>query len=191
MAWYVREKAGTGTSSPTDCPNVMSSPALTPRRSVAAHPAPSGRGAGCSSWLSLLAATTDGLEASPTVRARIRARIRADQSNEPLRLVVHSYDVGQLRDGAPVAGETRPRASSQRAVTREQLQRGIVVDMLPVRSPGDGQSGFVVFAWLESGRPDLEFDALLAHPPVHALRGLARTQGGSGSMSADLELTAA
>jgi hypothetical protein len=169
---------------------------MSSRSTTASHiPSPRtiqpGRGEGSSSWLSLLAATTNGLEASPTVRARIHANIRADQSTEPLRLVVHSYDVRQLRDGEPVAGEARPRASSQRAVTREQLHRGIVVDMLPTKWSDDDQSSFIVYAWLEKGRPDLEFDALLARPTVQAFRGLARTHGGSGSMSADLELTAA
>jgi hypothetical protein len=144
------------------------------------------------SWLSLVAATTDGLKATRTVRARIRARIRADQSSPgPMRLVVHSYEAHQLRDGTHPGDESRPRASSQRAVTREQLQRGIIVDMLPVGAGDIDESGLVVFAWLEKGRPDLEYDALLARPEPGAFRGVARAEAGFCSMSAELELTAA
>jgi hypothetical protein len=139
------------------------------------------------SWLSLVAATTAGLGPSAMVRARVRADVLDD--NDGLRLVVQSYLPGQLaRDVLPGALE-KPVASSQRAVTAEELRRGVVVDMVQPSINGD-ETRTVLLAWLERGRPDLEFDARLARPRPGMLRGFARTRGTASDLSANVLLDA-
>jgi hypothetical protein len=64
----------------------------------------------------------------------------------------------------------RPRLH-QRAVTREELARGVAVDVLGVSSRGE--SAPVIVAWVERGRPNLEFDALEARPNDDAVYGVA------------------
>jgi hypothetical protein len=140
------------------------------------------------SWLSLVAATTAGMGPTSMVRTCVRADV-ADNVGE-LRLVVHSYAPGQLGRRTVPSAADKPMSSTQRAVTAEELRRGVVVDMIQPKGPGGGNRPVVV-AWVEHGRPDLDFDALLARPRPGVPRGCAKARGEADSMEATVELTAA
>ncbi|MGC4069653.1 MAG: hypothetical protein QM784_34345 [Polyangiaceae bacterium] len=139
------------------------------------------------SWLSLVAATTAGLGPSAMVRARVRADVLDD--TDGLRLVVQSYLPDQLGSGVLPGALEKPVASTQRAVTAEELRRGVVVDMVQPSIDGSEKRP-VLLAWLERGRPDLEFDARLARPRPGMLRGHARARGTASDLSANVRLDA-
>jgi hypothetical protein len=140
------------------------------------------------SWLSLVAATTSGLGPSAMVRARVRADVVDDA--EGLRLVVHSYLPAQFASGVVPSATEKPVGSSQRAVTAEELRRGVVVEMMQPTVEGVTLTRPVVLAWVERGRPDLEYDARLARPLPGVPRGCARTRGSLADLSATLMLEA-
>jgi hypothetical protein len=141
------------------------------------------------SWLSLVAATTAGIGPTSTVRTRIRADV-SDELGE-LRLVVHSYLEEQLGARTIPNAADRPMSSTQRSVTAEELRRGVVVDMVqPVGAAGAEVQPLMV-AWVERGRANLDFDALLARPLPGVPRGCARARGGADALCATVELTAA
>jgi hypothetical protein len=121
----------------------------------------------------------------------VRARVRADvlDDTDGLRLVVQSYLPGQLASGVLPGALEKPVASTQRAVTAEELRRGVVVDMVQP-SISSRETRPVLLAWLERGRPDLEFDARLARPLPGMLRGYARTRGTASDLSANVRLDA-
>jgi hypothetical protein len=118
------------------------------------------------SWMALIAATTLGGAPFQRVRAEVSADPRQlDDSVEGYRLIVQSYESKSVRaaTGLPSA-HARPLASTQRAITREELARGVAVDVVGLEDlPPDAP---VIVAWVERGRPDLEFDALGARPPA-------------------------
>ena len=132
------------------------------------------------SWFALVAATTIGAGAHH-VRAAVSADTRTlGVSDIGYRLIVQSYapeSFGAGARGLPTV-HARPLASTQRAVTREELARGIAVDVVGVstseRSP-------VIVAWVERGKPNLEFDALRARPGQDAVYGVALGEGEPGS----------
>jgi hypothetical protein len=126
------------------------------------------------SWLALVAATTVGVGSLSRVRAAVSVDARKlSRSDVGYRLIVQSYAPESFGIGARdlPALRARPLASTQRAVTREELARGVAVDVLGVSSMGE--SSPVIVAWVERGRPNLEFDALEARPNDDAVYGVA------------------
>ncbi|HEX6767600.1 MAG TPA: hypothetical protein VF103_19005 [Polyangiaceae bacterium] len=132
------------------------------------------RAAASVSWLALVAATTVGVESLHHVRAAVSADARhLGRSDVGYRLIVQSYSPESFRAGAKnLPGlRARPLASTQRAVTREELARGIAVDVLGVSASGGAAP--IIVAWVERGKPNLEFDALEAKPSNDAMYGVA------------------
>jgi hypothetical protein len=126
------------------------------------------------SWLALVAATTVGVGSLHRVRAAVSVDARKlGRSDVGYRLVVQSYAPDSFRVGVrdlPTV-RARPLGSTQRAVTREELERGIAVDVLGVSAASPDAT--VIVAWVERGKPDLEFDALEARPSNDAYYGVA------------------
>ena len=113
------------------------------------------------SWMAILASTTLGVD---TAANTVHARVSIDRSDldpeREYRLVVQSYD------GAP-GPDNRPVGSVQRAVTAAELRAGVNVDLLELRPAMLAQDATrrpTVVAWIESGKPDLEFDGRMARP---------------------------
>jgi hypothetical protein len=133
------------------------------------------------SWFALVAATTIGAGALHHVRAAVSADARAlGSSDVGYRLIVQSYapeSFGAGARGLPTV-HARPLASTQRAVTREELARGIAVDVVGVSTTDRAP---VIVAWVERGKPNLEFDALRARPSQDAVYGVALGEGEPGS----------
>jgi hypothetical protein len=127
---------------------------------------------GVGSWTSLLAATTLGVAGASTVHAEVRSADTDLSEERPYRLVVQSYDGSA--DAIRLSSRARPIASMQRAVTPDELRRGVKVDLLELRqvaasaSEADAAGGALapalVLAWVEEGKPDLEYDARRARP---------------------------
>lgn len=141
------------------------------------------------SWLSLVAATTAGIGPTATVRARVKADV-GDELGE-LRLVVHSYLPEQLGDRTVPRATDKPVSSTQKAVTAEQLRQGVLVDVVQPVSASDSPDGALVVAWVERGRANLDFDALLARPMPGVPHGCAKVRGSAELMRTTVELTAA
>jgi hypothetical protein len=145
---------------------------------------------GGDSWLGLVAATTKGVGERSRVRVTIRTTtpIRGDA----FRLVVQSYAASALNQGRTLHDLGTPVASLQRAVTQEELKSGLCIDVVPVGADCHDPEDLLVYAWVEPGRPDLEFDAALARPMLGALRGSAVSRRDSvRGITAELSLTAA
>lgn len=140
------------------------------------------------SWLSLVAATTAGIGPTATVRTRVRADVGDDIGE--LRLVVHSYLPEQLAGRTLPGVSDMPVSSTQRAVTADELRRGVFVEVVQPVTEGAEQRPVVV-AWVERGRANLDFDALLARPLPGVPRGCVKAQGRADSLRATLRLTAA
>jgi hypothetical protein len=106
---------------------------------------------------------------------RVRAEISGDPSplaeadGEAYRLIVQSYDSKSVGADHRPAPHARPRASTQRAITVEELRNGVEVDVVQVG--GDTAASSIVVAWIERGAPDLELDALTARPAPDAFYG--------------------
>ena len=78
------------------------------------------------SWVALLASTTAGIESVQRVRAAISADPRKlSKSPDGYRLIVQSYPRSMVASGELPAERARPLGSTQRAITREELARGI------------------------------------------------------------------
>ncbi len=122
------------------------------------------------SWLSLVAATTLGVGGVDQIRARIRSGVNVGAGE--LRLIVQSYARNEL-DGRELPKEhAEPLASTQRAVTAEELKDGVDVSFIGLSTTTKEQDSVVV-AWVESGTANLDFDALEARPPVGSFYGTA------------------
>jgi hypothetical protein len=137
--------------------------------------------------MALLAATTLGVEGAKTVRAEVSSDANFAESGE-YRLVVHSYDAA--------AAETprrrpRPVASYQRAVTAAELRQGVQVNLVELRDSGTSSGVGEVVAWIEAGRPDLEFDGRTARPGRGSLVGLAKRRSSDASVQIRLSRRAA
>ncbi len=122
------------------------------------------------SWMALVAATTFGAGEFDFVRAEISGDDPVGDDGTPLRLIVQAYDSGAVGDGNVPSPDARPHASLQRAITAEELKKGVSVELVNVRG-GAAKSDAVVVAWIERGLPDLEFDALRARPMPGAFVG--------------------
>lgn len=117
------------------------------------------------SWLALVASAALGVAAF-AVTAEVRAEgLRA---RGPLRLVVQAFDGGDSRSAHPVS-------SLQRAVTAEELERGVTVDVLELTTSAQNPR-FV--AWVEPGEADLEHGGRVAKPGRRSVRGHARGERG-------------
>jgi hypothetical protein len=141
---------------------------------------------GASSWMALLAATTLGVEGANTVRAEVRSDMDPADSRE-YRLVVQSYDASR---GELPASHARPVGSYQRAVTAAELRRGVHVSLVELRNGATEEHGAVV-AWVEAGKPDLEFDGRTARPRPGMMQGLARRAPGDAAVQIRLTRKAA
>lgn len=123
------------------------------------------------SWMALVAATTLGPNAmAGTLHAQVRAGVPLTPG-ESYRLVVHSYD------GKNVEGTAKPVASAQLAVTGKELERGVDVNLVEVRSGEKASDDTFVVAWLEAGKADLEFDGREARPNDTSVIGEVRANG--------------
>ncbi len=124
---------------------------------------------GVDSWTSLVA-TTLGLD----IFGRLRIVVRAQSVGlEQGRLVVQAF--------AKADNHARPLAAAQRAVSREDLMRGVEITLHPEHS--NSEMSHHVLAWIEPGEPDLEYDGLRAVPRspvswgrVRALRNRAEVE---------------
>ena len=155
-----------------DVPNKVLT--LKARSRITATARGAAKAAAGASWLALVAATTVGVGSLYRVRAAVSVDARKlSRSDVGYRLIVQSYAPESFGIGARdlPALRARPLASTQRAVTLEELARGIAVDVLGVSSTGE--SAPVIVAWVESGKPNLEFDALEARPNDDAVYGVA------------------
>ncbi len=111
------------------------------------------------SWLALMAATTLGVTAS-AVEAEIRAGVEAP-ARGTLRLVVQVF-----------GDDTKqPTSATQRVVTADEIRRGVRVDVVEL----SGEQTSRVFAWVEEGAADLEFDGRTARPGERSLVGESST----------------
>src|SRR5579862_8127971 len=130
------------------------------------------RSATAGSWVALLAATTLG-DAADTLRAEVRADGLSDGA---YRLVVQSYDASR----GPVPGrDVRPVGSVQRAVTADEMRKGVHVDLVGLRERAlsDVVAAPMVVAWIEIGEPDLEFDGRTARPAPGTMYGVVKRGG--------------
>ena len=146
----------------------------TPRSSVASSAA-----AGAS-WMALLAVTTLGAVSVERMRAEVSAQDVAAATSDGYRLIVQSYSRDSVVGDQLPGASQRPLASVQRAVTAEELARGVAVDMHQIDQAKVGER--VIVAWIEHGAPDLEFDALRARPSRGAVVGIARAAAGSAQI---------
>ncbi len=146
------------------------------------------RSAAAGSWLALLAATTLG-DAAATLRAEVRADGLSDGA--VYRLVVQSYDAS---DGAVPGRNARPVGSTQRSVTAEELRHGVQINLLELRqavtSSVDGQKPLVV-AWIDTGKPDLEFDGRQARPQPGSVYGVVTRNARQDAVQISLDRTVA
>jgi hypothetical protein len=156
---------------------------MSPRPHISSR---SARSAAAGSWLALLAATTLG-DAADTLRAEVRA---VGVTEGAYRLVVQSYDAS---DGPLPGRDVRPVGSVQRAVTADELRRGVHVDMVELRQgAGTGAAESpVVVAWIEAGEPDLEVDGRTARPAPGSVYGVVKraTSGDIVHISLNRKLT--
>jgi hypothetical protein len=134
--------------------------------------------------MALLASTTLGVEGANTVRAEVRADEDLVESRD-YRLVVQSFDGA---DGRP---SVRPVGSYQRAVTAAELRSGVSVSLVELRQEAARRSDGAVVAWIEAGKPDLEFDGRTARPRPGSMYGRAPRASGSGAVQIRLTRNAA
>jgi hypothetical protein len=121
------------------------------------------------SWTALLAATTLG-DGAGTLHAEVKAE---GLSEGAYRLVVQSYAKSARR----LPGQdARPIGSLQREVTADELRRGVRVNLLELREACGNDVGLspTVVAWIESGKPDLEFDGRKARPRAGSVYGIVK-----------------
>jgi hypothetical protein len=127
-------------------------------------------------WLALVAATSLGGMQAETVRMQIKAPPEAVSAGRRYRLVVQSYDESLPTSRTP--GATRPRGSTQRTVTADDLVRGVRIDLLELTARDSPSIGNVstVLAWLEPGNGDLELDARRARPRPGSFYGVSTSR---------------
>jgi len=124
------------------------------------------------SWMAILAATTLGGNAKA---GTVHAEVRMDEElpDTDYRLIVQSYDAAT---SAVPGDRSKPVGSIQRAVTADELRRGVKVDLLELRvaEPSGDVTKPMVVAWIEDGKPDLEFDGRMARPTAGSVYGAVR-----------------
>ncbi len=141
------------------------------------------------SWMALVAATTLGVGVLQRVRAEVSAQIHvADEGIDDYRLIVQSYSRGSLGQGGLPGAHVRPLASAQRAITLEELANGVSVDVVGL-GEAVSEDEPVLIAWVERGKPDLEYDALRARPTSGAFYGVADTHAAEPRAAAQVVLS--
>lgn len=117
-----------------------------------------------SSWLALVASAALGVAA-----VAMTAEVRAEgvRSRGPLRLVIQAFDA----DGS----SRKPVSSVQRAVTPEELARGVKVDVIDLSTTTKNTR---LVAWVEPGEADLALDGRVAKPGRRSVRGQAMGAAG-------------
>lgn len=152
-------------------PQIIGTRARKARASVVSSAAAS------ASWVALLAATSLGAVSVERMRAEVSAQDLGAATSAGYRLIVQSYAHRSMAANQLPGSSHRPLASVQRAVTVEELARGIAVDVLQIDQASNGHAPVIV-AWIEHGAPDLELDALRARPSRSAVYGVAQTLAG-------------
>jgi hypothetical protein len=132
----------------------------------------------------LVAATTLGVAGVQRVRAAVSADPRElGDARDEYRLIVQSYSPSSFGGGQLPGGRARPLASTQRAITAEQLGRGVSVDMLGLAKPDvTATETPVIVAWVERGRADLDFDGFEARPSADAFYGVAASADATSAL---------
>lgn len=129
------------------------------------------------SWMALVAATSLGAEGFESVTARVTTDpIDASPdsaASQRYRLVVQAYAPGSLPTGEMPSRRERPLASAQRTVTAEELRDGVALDVMQLGGEFRAVERPTVFAWLEPGEADLEFQGLDARPGEPVLSAVA------------------
>lgn len=137
--------------------------------------------------MALLAATTLGIDAGDTFRAEVTADEDLVESRD-YRLVVQSYDA---ETGSMPGQRSRPLGSMQRAVTGAELRKGVSVSLVELRRAAAsvetrGGKDPMVFAWIEDGKPDLEFDGRTARPRPGSMYGVVKRSAQQGHVQVRL-----
>jgi hypothetical protein len=129
------------------------------------------------SWLALVAATSFGVGHLGFVRAEITAEpgVGTDAAEGAYRLIVQSYEAASVGADQRPEAFARPLGSTQRAITAEELEKGVAIDI--VQMGDSAPEGAIVVAWIERGAPDLEFDARQARPAPDSFYGVAVPAG--------------
>ena len=147
--------------------------------------------------MALLAATTLGIDSADTVRADVSSDADLVESGD-YRLVVQSYDTdAESIPGVP-GHRSRPVGSLQRSITAAELRSGVSVSLLELRQSaavtgkGDATKATELVAWIEDGKPDLEFDGRMARPRPGSTYGVVRrgTRGGRVQIRLNRKLAA-
>lgn len=128
------------------------------------------------SWLALVAATTVGVGTVNSLQATVSGE-RLQGAGEGYRLIVQAYDAASVGGDNLPHTRARPLGSTQRAVSAEDIRRGIRVHLVHGGQTPSAEVQPIVVAWLEPGQPDLEFDGLLARPSPGAAVATARADG--------------
>jgi hypothetical protein len=142
--------------------------------------------------MALLAAATFGPVQFGSIRAQVSVEPgqgMSDSYQGGYRLIVQSYDERALATGRLPTESARPLASTQRAITAEELKRGVLVNVVQLDEDATGQRPSVVLAWVEPGPPNLEFDALLARPGPEAFYGSTLLAAHTGAVPARIVLS--
>jgi hypothetical protein len=158
----------------------MATPQTTAKRTRKARSSVVSSAAAGASWVALLAATSLGAVSVQHMRAQVSAQDLAAATSAGYRLIVQSYSRNSVGADELPGASHRPSASMQRAVTAEELARGVAVDVLQIDQIKAGDQ--VIVAWIEHGAPDLELDALRARPSRSAVVGVARASTGSAQI---------
>src|SRR5262249_54738544 len=96
------------------------------------------------------------------------------ESGGRYRLIVQSYD--KLDRASFIPSSVRPRASAQRAVTADDLARGIRIDLIELgETEAAGARQGVGVRRGGPGEANLEFDARRARPTPGSLYGVAES----------------
>lgn len=114
-----------------------------------------------STWLSLLASSSLGIALVASTPAEVRADEDTKLGRGPMRLVVQTFD----------QASRKPIRSVQRAVTADELRKGVRVDLVGLEARSDDR----VVAWVERGQANLEYDGRVARPGRGSLVGTAST----------------
>ena len=158
----------------------MASQQNTEKRARAPRSSVAGSAAAGASWMALLAVTSLGAVSVERTRAEVSAQNVAAATSAGYRLIVQSYALDSVVGDRLPGASQRPLASVQRAVTTEELARGVAVDMHQIDQVKAGEH--VIVAWIEHGAPDLEFDGLRARPSRGAVVGIAQTSDGAAQI---------
>jgi hypothetical protein len=159
---------------------MMATPQTTVKRTRKARSSVVSSAAAGASWVALLAATSLGAVSVQHMRAQVSAQDLAAATSAGYRLIVQSYSRNSVGADELPGASHRPSASMQRAVTAEELARGVAVDVLQIDQIKAGDQ--LIVAWIEHGAPDLELDALRARPSRSAVVGVARASTGSAQI---------